>query len=323
MDAPRSRRRSTPFLLGLIAILAALPLGYFLFLHEPPAPPPPPVVEAPPVRPQEEPKRPAELKLEEVSGTVEVRRGAGEWRPVKAGEALRPSDSVRTLHGSYAVVINGEAVEVRMDAGTELTIEELTHSLSRFLLRKGRTTTRVRPGARQTVEVTAAGSDAVARTEGGTFAMSNNGAGTVAVATREGEVTFLGRGKVVIVRAGQQSIVLPGRGPSDPTPIPSSLLLKVSWPARSTVSKRQLVVSGQTEPGAHVDVAGEFVLTDEHGRFSRPVSLQEGRNTMQVQALSVGGLHQQEQHDLTVDTRPPDKVIVDPGMWSDPAPKRD
>lgn len=323
MDAPRSRRRSTPFFVGLIVILAALPLGYFLFLHQPPAPPPPPVVEAPPAPPlpTEEPKRPAELKLEDVSGTVEVRRGEGEWRPVKAGEALRPSDSVRTQHGSYAVVINGEAVEVRMDAGSELTIEELTHSLSRFLLRSGRTTTRVRPGARQTVEVRAAGSDAVARTEGGTFAMSNNGAGTVAVATSEGEVTFLGRGKVVIVRAGQQSIVLPGRGPSDPTPIPSSLLLKVSWPARSTVSKRQLIVSGQTEPGSHVEVAGEIVPADEQGRFSRPVALQEGRNSVQVQAVSVGGVRQQERHELTVDTRPPDKVTVDPGLWNDPSPK--
>jgi uncharacterized protein YfaP (DUF2135 family) len=95
----------------------------------------------------------------------------------------------------------------------------------------------------------------------------------------------------------------------------------VTWPARSTVSKRQLVVSGQTEPGAHVDVAGEMVPTDEQGRFSRPVALQEGRNTVQVQAVSVGGLRQQEQHELTVDTRPPDKVIVDPGMWNDPAPQ--
>ena len=42
MDAPRSPRRSVPFLIGLVAILAALPLGYFLFLHQPPAPPPPP-----------------------------------------------------------------------------------------------------------------------------------------------------------------------------------------------------------------------------------------------------------------------------------------
>jgi hypothetical protein len=321
MDAPAPRRRNAPFLLALAAILAALPLGYFLFLYQPPGPPPPPVVAAaPPPSPQQEVKRPVELKLEEVHGTVEVHRGDGGWRTASVGEALRPSDVVRTLEGSYAVLIGGEAVEVRMEAGTEVTVEELTDSLSRLMLGNGMTTARVKPGARHTFEVKAAGSDAVARTEGGTFAMSNNGAGTVAVGTREGEVTFIGQGKVVIVRAGQQSVLRPGHGPSEPAPIPTSLLLKVDWPARPTLTSRQVIVSGQTTPGAHVNVAGQRVSADAEGRFSRTLPLKEGRNTVQVQALSVGGLRQEDQHELVVDTTPPSKVTVDPGMWNDPGP---
>ncbi|PTL85244.1 hypothetical protein [Vitiosangium sp. GDMCC 1.1324] len=320
MDAPRSRRRSAPFLLGLVVILAALPLGYFLFLHQPPVPPSPPppprVVEAPP--PATPPvKRPVHLKLEEIRGTVEVRRG-GAWRTASAGESLRPSDAVRTLEGSYAVLIGGEAVEVRMEAGTEVSVEDLTDSLSRLLLGNGMTTVRVKPDAGQTLEVMAAGSDAVARTEGGTFTLSNNGAGTVALATLSGEASFSGLRKVVIVRAGQQSIVRPGRGPSDPTPIPTSLLLKVNWPARP---RRQVVVSGQTDPGAHVDVGGRIIPTDEEGRFSQIVPLKEGANAVQVHALSVGGLRQEEQRALTVDTTPPKKVTVDPGIWDDPRPQ--
>jgi hypothetical protein len=318
MDAPRPRRRSTPFLIGLVAILAALPLGYFLFLHQPPPPPPPPVVEAPPAPPPE--KREVQLELKEVRGMVEVRRGKGEWRAASVGEALRPSDAVRTQDGSYAVLIGGEAVEVRMEAGTEVSVEALTDSLSRLLLNNGMTTVRITPGAGHSFELNATGSDASARTEGGTFTVSNNGAGTVALATLLGEVSFSGQRKVVIVRAGQQSIIRPGHGPTDPTPIPSSLLLKVNWPARPTVTRRQLVVSGQTEPGSHVDVAGKRVPTDDEGRFSHPVSLEEGANTVQVRAVSVGGVRQENQRALTVDTTPPGKVIVDPRMWNDPAP---
>ncbi|HEX8818282.1 MAG TPA: hypothetical protein VF794_00015 [Archangium sp.] len=318
MDAPRPRRRSTPFLIGLVAILAALPLGYFLFLHQPPPPPPRPVVEAPPAPPPK--KGPVQLTLEEVRGTVEVRHGTGEWRAASAGEALRPSDAVRTRDGSYAVLIGGEAVEVRMEAGTEVSVEALTDSLSRLFLGNGMTTVRIKPGSGQTFQLKAAGSDAEARSEGGTFTLSNNGAGTVALATLVGEVSFSGQRKVVIVRAGQQSVIRPGQGPTAPTDIPSSLLLKVNWPARPTVSRRQLVVSGQTDPGNHVDVAGQRVPTDAEGHFSHTVALKEGANSVQVRALSVGGLSQENQRELTVDTTPPGKVTVDPPLWNDPNP---
>ncbi|WP_257455569.1 FecR domain-containing protein [Archangium lipolyticum] len=322
MDAPRSPRRTVRFLIALAAILSALPLGYFLFLHEPPAAPPPPapVVPEVPRPPEQAPVARSSLKLEEIHGTVEVRRGNGEWHAVRPGEALHPSDAVRTLEGSYAVLVNGETVEVRMEAGTEVSIEALTDTLSRLMLANGMTTTRVKPGARQTFEVRAAGSDAVARTEGGRFTMSNNGKGTVAVGTQEGEVAFIGQGKVVIVRAGQQSIIRPGRGPSDPTPIPTSLLLKVNWPARPTLTRRQMVVSGQTEPGSHVDIEGQIIPTDDQGRFSKTLPLQEGSNTVRIHALSVGGLRQELKRDLNVDTTPPKQVIVDPGMWNDPRP---
>jgi hypothetical protein len=319
MDAPRSPRRSAPFLIGLIAILAALPLGYFLFLHQPPASPPPSPPSLPQAPPPEAPpeRRSLELKLEEIRGTVEVRRGGGQWRTASVGEALHPSDAVRTREGAYAVIVGGEAVEVRMEAGAEISVEALTNSLTRLLLNTGMTTARLKLGEGQTLEMKTAGSDAVARTEGGTFTLSNNGAGTVALATIVGEVAFSGQRKVVIVRAGQQSIIRPGRGPTEPTPIPTSLLLKVNWPARA---QRKVVVSGQTDPGNQVVVEGQPVPTDEEGRFSQPLSLKEGENSVRVLTRSVGGLQHEEKRDLTLDTTPP-PVKVDPGIWDDPRPQ--
>jgi len=123
---------------------------------------------------------------------------------------------------------------------------------------------------------------------------------------------------VVIVRAGQQSVLRPGRGPSDPTPIPTSLLLKVTWPTRP---RREVIVSGQTDPGSHVDIGGRIVPADEEGRFSHTLPLQEGANTVQVRALSVGGVRQEEKREFLVDTTPPKKVTVDPGIWNDPNPQ--
>lgn len=314
-DDTRKPRRQTPFLLGLVLILAALPVGWFVFLREPPPPPPAPTA---PVTSDTAPKpapKPVELALQEVKGTVEVRHGkAGEWVSVQAGVPLRPSDTVRTRDGSYAVLIGGEAVEVRMEPGTEVSVEELTDSLSRILLGNGMATAVVRPGHRHTFEVRAAGSDAVARTGEGTFTMSNDGKGTVAVGTREGEVTFLGQGKVVIVRAGQQSIVRPGTAPSDPAPLPGSLLLKVQWPATPATRRRQLVLAGQTDPGNRVEVAGETISPSADGHFSVPLTLKEGRNTVSVRAVSVSGGKQEESRDVLLDTTPP-KLGLDQDIW--------
>ena len=329
MSPPGSaKKRNAPFLIALLAILAALPAGYFFFLHQPAPPPPvaapaPAPAPAPTPEPAPAPEPPpeaglAELKIQEIQGTVEVRHhheADAAWKPAQPGEALHPKDSVRTADGSYAVLIGGEAVQVRMEPGTEISVAELTATLSRLKLENGMTTARVRGGGNHTLEIEAVGSGAVARTEAGTFAMSNDGKGTVGVGTREGEVTLLGQGRVVIVRAGQQSIVRPGQAPSDPTPVPTSLLLKVNWPAKaSKLKKREVLVTGTTEPGARVELAGKTITPDADGRFSHTVPLQEGRNPVTVRALSVGGLRQEENRELKVDTRAP-RLKVDEGLW--------
>jgi hypothetical protein len=306
-------RRQTPFILGLVLILAALPLGYFLFLHQPPPPPapkPPPVAETPVE--EKAPEKPMQLEIAKVSGTVEVRRGDGVWEAAKPGAALNASDSVRTLDGSYAVLIGGEAVTVNMDPGTEVSVEELRDKVSKVLLGSGMATATVRPGTKHTIEVKAKGSDAVARTTEGAFSMSNDGAGTVAVGTREGEVTFLGNGKVVIVRAGQQSVVRPGaNGPSEPTQVPTSLLRKVKWPAAQQ-NKREITVQGEAEPGSRLEIAGQSFSPRQDGTFTRTVPLKEGANEVEITAHSVGGTSQAAKQKFDVDTKPPSMKVKVP-----------
>jgi hypothetical protein len=303
----RSRRSSWLFYGVLAVLLCALPISYYLFLDRGEtaavAPPPPP------------PAKDQELRIADLSGNVQIRRPGAEWTAATKGQPLQTSDAVRTADGSVAVLVSGEAYEVKMEPGTEVSVDQLTHSISRLLLQSGMASAKVTGRDKHTFEVKAAGSDATARTQQGTFSISNNGAGTVAVGTQEGEVQFLGSGKVVIVRAGQESIVRPGQAPSDPTPIPTSLLLKVQWPAVAELNKRRFVLTGQAEPGSHLQIMGKTVRVDANGHFSKELQFTEGKNPVTIENRSVGGPAREEKRDVYVDTTPP-KVGVDPDIWT-------
>jgi hypothetical protein len=302
-------KKTWPFLLALVAICALVPLGYVLFLGHPAPPPPAPA----PVPLVAQAPKPIMLHLSDVKGGVQIRHGNGAWESAAVGSTLQRADAVRTDDEGAATLAGGDAYEVHMESGTEVSVGELTDSISRLMLDSGMATAKVKKG-HHLFEVRASGSDAVASTQGGTFAISNNGQGTVAVGTQDGEVQFFGRGKVVIVRAGQQSIVRPGASPTAPAAIPSSLLLKVRWPESGALNKRTLVVRGAAEPGSVVQVDGKRVTVDAKGAFVTHVALKEGKNSLVVKARSVGLATQMDQRDLVVDTTPP-KVGVDRQVW--------
>lgn len=314
MSGPMATKRSSvPFALGLVAILAIIPLAWWLFLREPPPPPLPP--KPPPVAKVDAGPQQRELKLTEVNGTVEVRRGLdGGWEPAAEGTKLSPSDGVRTTNGSYAVLVGDEYWEVRMESGTEVGIGELSESISRLLLERGMARAQVKGNGRHTFEVRAAASDAVASTDAGVFTMATNGLGTVAVGAESGEVVFAGGGRVVIVKAGQQSLMKPGQAPSEPEPIPSSLLLKVALPMRATLNTPKVVVKGSAQPGAMVEVQGAVVQVDAEGRFESTVTLKEGLNKVEVRAKGVGNTSAGSKHGLELDTTVKAPVI-DKNLW--------
>lgn len=285
----------------MLAICALVPAAYFLFLGKvapPPAPPPPP----PPA-----PKT-LELKLSQLSGAVEIRRGGKDWQAAEVGDALAASDAVRTPLGGSATLTGGDAYEVQMEGSTDVAVGELTESISRLMLGSGMATARVH-GGKHRFEVRAAHSDAVASTRAGAFAISSNGKGTVAVGTEAGEVELSGHGKVVIVRGGEESVVHPGQAPTAPAKIPSSLLLKVRWPQKAELASRSLWIHGSAEPGAQVTVAGHRVTVGDDGTFAAKVHLAEGKNAVEVRARAVGQREIKDARPIVVDTTPPKAVI--------------
>jgi hypothetical protein len=310
-------RRQARFIFGLVLILAALPLGYFFFLYQPPPPPAPPVAPTPPPVAPKPPDKPVQMQINELSGTVEVRRADGKWEELKPGMVLHASDSVRTKDGASAVIVS-DKVRIELEPGTDLALQDYSETLSQLLLGSGMATVSVRTGTLHTIEVKAGGSDAVARSSEGTFTMSNDGQGTVAVGSRDGDVRFEGNGKVVIVRAGQQSVVRPGGiGPSEPVKIPSSLLRKVQWPDKRQ-NKREVIVQGEAEPGTRLEIAGtgETFSPGQDGTFKRTVLLKEGENEVKIKAVSVGGTRDEAGQKVLVDTKPPSMKIKMP--WDNP-----
>ncbi|HVE82980.1 MAG TPA: FecR domain-containing protein [Myxococcales bacterium] len=309
-EAARKRRKRSawPFYLAMGLILLALPVGYYALLQDGPP------QSGPDAAP---PGKPVELKLTRVDGAVEIRHGGGQWSPVKPGETLAPADGVRTGEGGSAILTGGDQYEVHLEAQTEVAVDELTDSISRVMLGGGMATAKVQGGGKHTFEVHARNSDAVARTRQGTFAISNNMAGTVAVGTKDGEVEFGGHGKTVIVRAGQQSVVRPGQAPSDPTTLPSSLLLKVDWPAGKVLTRPDVVITGQSEPGTLVTVQDRNAVVDSNGTFRVRLSLKDGKKkALKVTARSVGGLREDSEHVVDVDTHAP-SATVQPPDWVD------
>lgn len=304
------------FSLLLLAIAAMVPLAWWLFLSDPPKQPP--LVVPAPVAVVDAGPKAVEIRLGEVKGTVQIRRGAdGGWQDAKPGDPLLPSDGVRTTDGSYAVLVGGETWEVKMEPGTEVGIGDLKESITKLLLESGMAKATVKGGGRHTFEVRAQGSDATATTDGGVFTIASNGKGTVAVGAESGEVAFSGAGRVVIVRAGQQSIVQqPGQAPTTPMTIPSSLLLKVAMPTRKTINTPRLMLKGDVAPGSMVEVQGRIVTVDDKGHFEVPISLKEGKNALNVQARSVGGIEAKSSGTVELDTTVKAPTI-DPGLWKD------
>jgi Glucodextranase, domain B len=300
------------FIAGVLAIAAVIPVAWWVLLREPA--PRPVIVESAP--PRDAGPGLIELRLADVVGSVQVRHGLdGGWEAAKAGQSLAPNDGVRTGDGSYALLVGGEYWDVKMEPGTEVGLGELSASISRLLLEAGMAHARVHGSGRHTFEVRAAASDAQASSDGGAFTMATNGRGTVALGTESGEVFFAGQGRVVIVRAGQSSVVAPGHAPSEPAPVPRSLLLKVALPGRTTLNTKVITVTGKSEPGALVEVQGRVVTTGNDGTFSTKLNLEEGPNHVEIKAQGVGGVANQSRHELELDTTVSAPVIDPSKLW--------
>jgi len=289
------RREQALFLGGLLILLGAAAAGYWVFLGRSPVPSPPAA---------SAPAAPERLVVAAVSGPVTLRRGGGAGVPeaARVGDELKPDDVVETGPGGAAQLAAGESYRVDLDALSSFAVKEITAELARFRLAEGLVSASVREDPRRAVEVEA-GPGAVARTRGGEVRVAGS-VEVAAVAVSSGEAELRSGGTAVVIRAGQQSIAAQGAAPSDPSPIPPSLLLKVAWPEEPATNRRRLVVTGRTSPGAVLALGGKPVKVQPDGTFREVLVLREGRQRIPVAARDVGGHRVDEKSpEILVDTK--------------------
>lgn len=273
------------------------------------------VLVPPPVPPTVETESAAAL-VGAIVGQVELRKqGTKSWQPIALGGALTEGDEVRTGLFSEAVLHLRGASSVTVSPNTAFVVGQEQIELSSFELGEGRITAAIPKSAGREFEFRSRGSEAIASVEKGEFSLATDGKGTVVVDTSTGEVKVRAKGKVVQVKKGHRSVVLPDKPPTEALPVPSSVALQVRWPATKSVKTRTRV-SGSTTAAATVMVNGILVRADPQGQFSLDVALQQGKNRVVVIATDASGRTTVKQSpEIRVDSSPPDLKVDAEGLW--------
>jgi hypothetical protein len=299
------RREAAVFWSAAALLVVGAAVAYRVLLGPPPAAPAPAREDGPPA---------VKLVVAAKSGEVTVVRGGTRLR-VATGDELRADDAIETAPGAR-VVLAGPFYDVALEEGASFDVREITAELSRFALGQGYVEARVREKPGRAVEIEGADGARV-RTQGGDVAVVRSG-GTVAVGVQRGSAELAAGGGAVVVAAGQQSLAAPGGRPSRPEPIPSSLLLKVTWPEERTTNQRRIVVTGRTQPGAIVVLGDERVDVGSDGRFTHVIALREGRQRLSARARAVGGAASSDGPVILLDTRAPDPRFDTSELWAKP-----
>jgi hypothetical protein len=226
--------------------------------------------------------------LAEVHGDVQVAQDGAFQAPPPGdgGLALGGGTRIRTGAGAGAVLRAPDGTEIALSDGVEISIEELSATVARFQLGRGK----VRAAAPGTRQVTVDSSGTRAEAAGSRFTVYTSPRGLVAVAAESGRVRLRAAEREVQVGAGQQSIVTPHGEPSDPVPVPDEVFLRVDWPGEHLQREREAVVRGRARPGERVRVAGVETEVAGDGSFSAHVRLHEGKNPpLAVEAEAMDG----------------------------------
>ncbi len=286
----------TLILLAALGALAALGGGYWaLFVR--------PETTAEHARPPE----PETLVVASVSGTVEVAGPEGGWSVATVGRKLSPRDRIRTGDDGVAELRAADGSMIKLLEDTEARVDALRRELKRLHLGSGVVEAEIAddPARLFEIEVTDGG---VARTRGASFVASSDGKGSAQVGTRRGEVILSARGKEVVIRSGQFARLNPGAEPDMPEPLPASLFLKVAWPPAIS-TKREVVVSGKTLPGARVRVGRKWMPVGASGDYRATLTLPDGEHDLAVRARDIAGhITDEKGPRIVVDTKTDFKV---------------
>lgn len=226
--------------------------------------------------------------LAEVKGDVQLAEGAA-FHPASGGPVAGGA-RIRTGASGSAVLRAPDGTEIALADGVDISLEEISSTVARFALGRGKVRA-ASPGGRQ---VTVDSSGAHTEAKGARFTIFASKGGLVAVASESGNVKVRARDREVQVGAGQQSIVPPHQAPGDPVPIPDEVFLRVDWPGETLKREPETLVRGHAKPGERVRVNGVETDVAIDGTFVAKVRLKEGKNApLVVEAEAMDGKRRQ------------------------------
>ena len=229
---------------------------------------------------------PAAVEVLAAEGQVERKRGQ-KWERVTSGQRLLADDSIRAAAGAGATLAIGATTRIVVSDATELTVREITATVQRLQLTRGRLSVDHQADGARVLVVESEGGDAVARAGTARFSVLASGA-ALAVATQAGVVRLRSGGPGGRRRGGAAvGLVRTASGPAIPTQVPVALLLRIARTARD--AEGSCLVEGVVEPGAEVRVEGKLVEPGPRGRFTVRVPRTEGRDRARVVTRDVAG----------------------------------
>ena len=283
--APRASRSVTRWLLPAVAVLslvvAALAVVAWLFA----------------------PGQAASLTIVEMSGDVQLSGPERQVTGATQGMQVGTDDRLKTGDDATVVLTAGNDTEIRLAAATDLRVTAVTDDAISVELDGGRVRADVR-GGRRSVRV-ASGDRAVRTTDGAVAVAVEDG--LFAAEVLRGSATTEGLEGVSQLVAGGRVTALDD-GTTTLGAIPDDLLLQVAWPEARRTRDREVVVRGQTAPGASVTLDGRsrvVVRADGEGWFEATVALKEGAWPVIVEAVDPFGARVTDQVVLERDTTPP------------------
>lgn len=169
-----------------------------------------------------------------VLGRVSVKRkNLATTTSLQANDKLYPGDVVASAKGATVQFTDGSRVDMADNAVLEITKPAGVGGGGKTLFRalNGRMAAHLRPG-----KVIATRTSLV-RVKGTIVLISVDDDGTSTLAVLEGAAEFFNPCGSVLVPAGQQSVVKPGYGPTDPSAIPDVQGLLNQWRDQTDILK--------------------------------------------------------------------------------------
>jgi hypothetical protein len=272
---------------GLIAAVLLSALGLFrLLVYEAPRPAPTGTVAPAFAEPAE--KRPVQAMVLSVRGEVERGTASGGWSAVQPGQKVQVDELLRTgAHGATDLAIDDRS-RVSLAESSEVSIRELTDTVHRFRLTRGRMAADYNPAGERMLRVESETGDAVAETRSARFSVLSSGSG-IAVATAAGGVDLSARRRTVRVAAGQQSFAAQGGPPLAPVPVPTAVLLKVGNSLADESETLCAEIEGTASAGDEVTVDGVPIAIEAGGRFHHQVARVPGKRGVRVDIRDPSG----------------------------------